>query len=163
MGFLIIDDYWDAAREMSKANQDKFIGALCRRYFEQTDESESLPKAIRSTYKSVRSRVDGARADAERKRASKSGQSSESPVDNPRTIHGQSAETLNRVEESGVEKNFQVETFSSETPPSLMKGGESRDGSLYPEDERPVGCVPTIGLSPEETARFIAEARRALA
>lgn len=160
MGFYIQDAYWQAAADMSAKEQDRFFGALVRRYFTQEDEStKGMTKLVKSSYNIALDRIDAARraADKKDKQRDKTG---DKPRDKRRDKTGDAPK---KERESEREKNFQVETSSSETPPSLVKGGESRDGSLYPEDERPVGCVPTIGLSPEETARLIAEARRALA
>ncbi len=160
MGFYIQDAYWQAAADMSAKEQDRFFGALVRRYFTQEDEStKGMTKLVRSSYNIALDRIDAAR-----KAADKKDKQRDKPRDKPRDKRrDKTGDAPKKEREREMEKNIQVETFSSETPPSPMKGGESRDGSLYPEDERPAGCVPTIGLSPEETAKLIAEARRALA
>lgn len=121
MGFYIQDDYYEAAQEsLTKREQELYWATLIRYYFNPDYDvsNERLPKAVRGMFGTVKGRIDRARQEAQRKRA-KRGQS----ADSPRTVGGQSADTLRRTytEREGEKERDIDDVVVIET---LYRGGE---------------------------------------
>lgn len=139
MGFYIQDDYWRTAQDMSASEQDAFFGALVRRYFTGIDESKRLKKLVRVAYNAVSERIDRARAEAARKQTER-GQNPDKLADKTRTKTG------TPLIERESEREIRVSGCNSpsQTPPSLMRGGESGDG-VYDRDFQPTAVGQADG------------------
>ena len=141
MGFYIQDDYYEAAQEsLTKREQELYWATLIRYYFNPSYDvsNERLPKAVRGMFGTVKGRIDRARQEAQRKRA-KRGQS----ADNPRTVGGQSADTLRRTYTEGEgERDIERDIDDVVVLETLYKGGE-------------------VGGEPEGFAHFLAESLKA--
>lgn len=64
MGFYFQDDFWEAASELPRDEQDKLVGALVRLYF--TDEETELEGTAKAVFSVTKTRVRMARQKAER-------------------------------------------------------------------------------------------------
>ena len=130
MGFYIQDDYWRTAQDMSASEQDAYFGALVRRYYTRKDESGRLKKLVRVAYDASAERIDRARDEADRKQKER-GQTTGQKPDKSRTKAGQTTgqkpDRANKERESEREIRVSGSNSPSQTPPSLMKGGESGD------------------------------------
>ncbi len=143
MGFYIQNDFWKTAQDMSASEQDAFFGALVRRYYTGTDESKRLKKLVRVAYNAVSERIDRARAEAARKQTER-GQNPDKSADKTRTKPRTKTGTPLIERESEREIRVSGSNSPSQTPPSLMRGGESGDG-VYDRDIPPAAVGQADG------------------
>ena len=74
MGFFIQDDYIDSMADMSKAEQNVFLGAIFRLYMTGVSEVDGIKsKAVRVAFNACKGRVISARKEADRKAKQRDG------------------------------------------------------------------------------------------
>lgn len=155
MGFYIQDGLWDAAQRMKRGEQDKLFGAIVRRFFAETDESESLPDNAYGVYVSWADRTDRAREEAQRKRTSRAGQK----TDKSRTKRGQVAQPSKKERERESEKNNPGSDSDLPGYPPPYRGGGISGGESHEENQPATPIQIEAPLDAEQVAALLQEAR----
>lgn len=142
MGFFIQDDYIDSMADMTKAEQNVFLGAIFRLYTTGVNEIGDIKsKAVRVAFNACKGRVISARKEADRKAEQR---------DNAGTNHG-----TNHGTDAGTDAGN-----------ALNREGEG-EGDREIEGEKKDDVVVLLGDSPDEIgcdpdgfAHFMAECIR---
>jgi hypothetical protein len=130
MGFFIQDDYIDSMADMTKAEQNVFLGAIFRLYMTGVSEADGIKsKAVRVAFNACKGRVISARKEADKKAKQRDG-----AADNEGTDTGTDAGTnggtnignaLKREGEGDREVEIEGDVYDDVVVPlAVYEGGE---------------------------------------